>query len=90
MATTTMGLKLDDETRERLKRLSSAKDRSPHWLMKEAVRQYLDYQEEYQRERDEDQARWERYERTGAFIDHQTMTNWLDGLAGQAREKANG
>jgi len=90
MATTTMGLKLDDETRERLTRLSAVKARSPHWLMKEAVRQYLDHEETYQREREADRVRWERYERTGAFLDNQTMNDWLDGLVGRAGEKADG
>ncbi len=90
MASTTMGLKLDEETRERLKRLSAAKARSPHWLMKEAVRQYLDHEEAYERERAEDLARWECYERTGVFIDHETMIRWLDGLAERARETAGG
>jgi predicted transcriptional regulator len=40
--TTTMGVKLDEETRNRLKSLSTAKQRSAHWLMREAIREYLD------------------------------------------------
>lgn len=90
MSTTTMGVKLDQETRERLKRLSAAKARSPHWLMREAVRQYLEREEAYVREREEDRARWERYQRTGAFVDEETMNEWLEGLAARAREKAAG
>ncbi len=37
MRTTTMGVKLDPEARERLKKLGAAKDRTPHWLMKKAI-----------------------------------------------------
>ncbi|MCU0935272.1 MAG: ribbon-helix-helix protein, CopG family [Gammaproteobacteria bacterium] len=88
MSPTTVGIKLDEETRERLQRLSTAKDRSPHWIMKTAIREYLEREEAYERERREDEARWERFERTGAFIDNDTMMRWLDALAAQARAKA--
>ena len=37
MAHTTMGVKLDDETRERLKRAAVKIDRTPHWLIKQAI-----------------------------------------------------
>ncbi|MGR9014839.1 MAG: CopG family ribbon-helix-helix protein [Gammaproteobacteria bacterium] len=35
-------VKLDDSTVERLKALGEIRRRSPHWLMKEAIRQFLD------------------------------------------------
>ncbi|WP_241649619.1 trifunctional transcriptional regulator/proline dehydrogenase/L-glutamate gamma-semialdehyde dehydrogenase [Rosenbergiella collisarenosi] len=37
MAHTTMGVKLDEETRERLKRAAVKIDRTPHWLIKQAI-----------------------------------------------------
>ena len=37
MAHTTMGVKLDDDTRERLKRAATKIDRTPHWLIKQAI-----------------------------------------------------
>jgi predicted transcriptional regulator len=88
MASVTVGIKLDEETRERLKHLSALKERSPHWLMKAALREYLDREEAYERQRHEDQARWERYLQTGAFIDNESMMSWLDRLAEEARNKA--
>ena len=45
MARTTVGVKLDDETRTRLKRLGEIKDRSVHWLMKEAIGRYVEAEE---------------------------------------------
>ena len=42
MATTTLGVKLDDPTRERLKAAASSIDRTPHWLIKQAVLQYVE------------------------------------------------
>lgn len=34
MGTTTMGVKLDDATRERIKSAATRIDRTPHWLIK--------------------------------------------------------
>ncbi|EXU76207.1 proline dehydrogenase, partial [Erwinia mallotivora] len=41
MGTTTMGVKLDDATRERIKLAASQIDRTPHWLIKQAIFNYL-------------------------------------------------
>lgn len=42
MATTTLGVKLDDATRERLKHAAQQLDRTPHWLIKQAIFTYLE------------------------------------------------
>ncbi|MFF7706363.1 trifunctional transcriptional regulator/proline dehydrogenase/L-glutamate gamma-semialdehyde dehydrogenase [Pseudomonas sp. NPDC007930] len=42
MATTTLGVKLDDPTRERLKAAAQSIDRTPHWLIKQAIFSYLE------------------------------------------------
>jgi RHH-type proline utilization regulon transcriptional repressor/proline dehydrogenase/delta 1-pyrroline-5-carboxylate dehydrogenase len=42
MATTTLGVKLDDPTRERLKSAAQSIDRTPHWLIKQAIFNYLE------------------------------------------------
>ncbi|PXF29229.1 transcriptional regulator [Pokkaliibacter plantistimulans] len=42
MATTTLGVKLDDATRERLKEAARSIDRTPHWVIKQAIFSYLE------------------------------------------------
>ncbi|VTN15652.1 Bifunctional protein putA [Raoultella terrigena] len=42
MGTTTMGVKLDEATRERIKSAASRIDRTPHWLIKQAIFNYLE------------------------------------------------
>lgn len=42
MGTTTMGVKLDDATRERIKLAAGQIDRTPHWLIKQAIFNYLE------------------------------------------------
>lgn len=38
-------VKLDPETNERVKRLAEARHRTPHWVMREAIRQYVEREE---------------------------------------------
>ncbi|MGE6184209.1 trifunctional transcriptional regulator/proline dehydrogenase/L-glutamate gamma-semialdehyde dehydrogenase [Aeromonas media] len=42
MATTTLGVKLDEATRNRLKQAAQTLDRTPHWLIKQAIFTYLE------------------------------------------------
>ena len=78
MSKTTMGVKLDDETRDRLKALAEARRRSAHWLMKEAIGQYLEREEAIEwRNREADEA-WEEYRATGQSVSHEAMSVWLD------------
>lgn len=41
MGTTTMGVKLDEATRDRIKLAAQKIDRTPHWLIKQAIFNYL-------------------------------------------------
>ncbi|WP_145582030.1 trifunctional transcriptional regulator/proline dehydrogenase/L-glutamate gamma-semialdehyde dehydrogenase [Yersinia vastinensis] len=42
MASTTMGVKLDEATRDRIKAAAQNIDRTPHWLIKQAIFNYLE------------------------------------------------
>ena len=88
MAATTVGIKLDGETRQRLKQLGEARQRSTHWLMKEAIGRYLDTEEKYELEKAEDLARWQRYVDTGAAVPHEDAVRRLEALARRAAQKA--
>lgn len=83
-----MGVKLDEETRERLKRISEMKDRSVHWLMKDAIRRYLDTEEQFEHEKAEDLARYQAYLDTGRHVSNEDMMSWLDELAETAARKS--
>jgi predicted transcriptional regulator len=88
MGNVTMGVKLDEETRARLRKLGEIRQRSPHWLMKEAIHRYLDTEERYEGEKAEDHARWQRYLDTGTAIPHEDVKTRLNELAEQAAQKA--
>lgn len=42
MSSTTMGVRLDEETRNRLKDAAQKLDRTSHWLIKQAIFNYLE------------------------------------------------
>lgn len=75
--TSSVAVKLEDEIRERLQALGQIKDRSTHWLMKHAIIEYLEKEEQYQRELQEDSERWQQYAETGEAISHDDMKAWL-------------
>ncbi len=45
MATTAVAIKIDQITKERYKKLARIKNRSAHWMMREAIKQYVDREE---------------------------------------------
>jgi predicted transcriptional regulator len=78
MSATTMGVKLDDETRTRLKSLGEVRQRSTHWLMREAIREYLEKEEAIEARNREADAAWADYQQSRRFVSHEAMTAWLD------------
>ena len=54
---TTIGVKVEKAIRDRLKALGRAKDRSPHWLVKKAIDEYLVREEQWEAEKRDEEAR---------------------------------
>lgn len=73
-----MAVKLDPAIRERLRALGEARRRSPHWLMVEAIRLYLEREEEIERARAETRERLARYDATGEYIADEDVEAWLE------------
>lgn len=71
------GIKLDETLHTRLKALSAIKERTPHWIMKAAIEEYVKREEAYEREKTEDMERWQRYKLTGYAIPHEAVEAWL-------------
>ena len=78
---TSQGIKLDTETRDRLKTLAKKCDRSAHWLMKTAIEEYLEREERYEQEKKEDMERWEKYLLTGEAVENDKVVDWLNDLS---------
>jgi len=76
----TTSLKLESGLKERLHRLAAARQRSAHWLMREAIEQYIEREEARQRLKEDALAAWADYERTGQHISCDEADAWLERL----------
>jgi predicted transcriptional regulator len=76
----TTSLKLDVEIKERVRRLASARRRSPHWLMREAIEEYVEREEKRERFRQDALAAWTHYQTTGKHAKAEEADAWLAKL----------
>lgn len=82
-----LSVKLDPEVRERVKRLAEARRRSPHWLLREAIQQYVDREEKREAYRNDAEQAWEEYQATGRHVTFEEADAWLARLeAGEDAE----
>jgi predicted transcriptional regulator len=77
----TTSVKLDTEIKERVRRLAVARRRSPHWVMREAIEEYVEREEKRERFRRDALAAWAHYQTTGLYASAEESRC----LAGQAR-----
>jgi predicted transcriptional regulator len=83
----TTSLKLDVELKERVQRLASARRRSAHWIMREAVEQYVGREEKREQFRADALAAWNDYQATGLHATAEEADAWLAKLeAGEDAE----
>jgi len=71
-------VKLDPPERERIEKLAALKQRKPHWIMREAIRQYVEKEEASEQLRVETIASWEEFQNTGECLSHEDMVSWLE------------
>ena len=76
----TTSLKLDVGIKERVRRLASARRRSPHWLMREAIEEYVEREEKREQFRQDALAAWAHYQTTGLYATAEEAEAWLAKL----------
>jgi predicted transcriptional regulator len=77
---TTTSLKLDAKIKARLRRLAQARRRSSHWLMREAIEQYVEREERREQLRREAAAAWAEYQATGQHVTGAEADAWMAQL----------
>ena len=82
----TQGIRLEKDVQERLKWLATRKDRSMNYLIKEAVGRYLQDEERFEREKEEDQQRLQNFLDTGEHVSHAQMKRKLNRLLAKAQK----
>lgn len=80
-ATATTSVKLDAAVKERVRRLAAARQRSAHWLMKQAIEQYVDREEKREKLRQDVLAAWAHYQETELHLTGEEADAWLEKLA---------
>ena len=76
----TTSLKLDLKIKRRLQRLASARRRSPHWIMREAIEQYVEREEKREQLRQDALAAWTNFQTTGLHVNAEEADAWLAKL----------
>lgn len=79
-----VAVKLDLDIRERMKRLAEARHRTTHWMMREAIQQYIEREEKREAFRQDGIRAWNEYQATGLHVTLENADAWLAKLeAGQ-------
>ena len=75
-----VAIKIDDDIKFRVKRLADARHRSAHWLMRQAITEYVDREEKRETFRQDTLKAWEEYRTTGLHVTAAEADTWLDQL----------
>jgi predicted transcriptional regulator len=78
MITTAVAIKIDQKTKERYKNLALIKDRSTHWMMREAIKQYVDREEKRESFLRDAVNSWNEYQETGLHATGEEVIKWLN------------
>jgi predicted transcriptional regulator len=70
-------LKIDDTLKRRVQHLAGQRRRSPHWIMLEAIREYVEREEARESFKQEALASWAAYQETGRHLTGQEVRDWL-------------
>ncbi len=71
-------VKLDDELKIRIQRLAKTRNRTAHWIMREAIRDYVEREEAREVFKQEALASWAAYQETGQHLTGQEVRDWLN------------
>jgi predicted transcriptional regulator len=80
-------LKIDDALKNQVRNLAGQRRRSPHGLMLEVIRQYIEREEARENFKQEALASWRAYQETGDHVTGEEVRAWLDSW-GSDEEKA--
>ena len=77
---TTVTVKLDPSVRARISALAMSKKRTPHYLLKEAIREYIDREESRPNFIKVAERSYQHYKETGSHISLDEFSAWVDAV----------
>lgn len=81
-------LKIDPEMKGRIQALAQQRDRSAHWIMREAIREYVDREEAREGFRQEALDAWTAYQETGRHLTGAETIGWLESWGSESEREA--
>ena len=75
-----IAVKLEQDIRERIKRLAVTRQRTTHWMMREAIQQYVEREEKLETFRQDGIRAWNDYQTTGLHVTLEEADAWLGKL----------
>ncbi|MDC9620653.1 CopG family ribbon-helix-helix protein [Xenorhabdus sp. XENO-7] len=73
-------VKLDDNLKNRIQRLAEVRQRSAHWIMREAIRDYVEREEKRESFKQDALRAWEAYQENGLHLTLEEADDWLAKL----------
>ncbi|AXO14579.1 CopG family ribbon-helix-helix protein [Thalassospira indica] len=71
-------IKLDDDMKGRVRNLAEARQRTSHWIMREAIAQYVEREEKREALKRETVQAWEEFQQTGRHATAEEVDRWLE------------
>ncbi|GFO75966.1 antitoxin [Bathymodiolus platifrons methanotrophic gill symbiont] len=71
-------VKLDDNLKGRIQHLANLRHRSAHWIMREAIKDYVDHEESRENFKQEALDSWKSYQETGQHLTGEEVKSWLE------------
>lgn len=73
-----LSVKIPSEEHGKLKTIASIKNRTPHYLIREAIHQYIEREEENAELWKEAMESWADYQKTGLHLTGDEVFSWMD------------
>ena len=73
-------VKLDNDLKNRIQRLAVVRHRSAHWIMREAIRSYVEREEKREAFKQDALRAWDAYQENGLHLTLEEANAWLAKL----------
>ncbi len=73
-------VKLDDDLKNRIQNLAKAQSRTAHWIMRKAIRDYVEREEKREAFKQDALCAWEAYQKNGLHLTLEEADAWLAKL----------
>lgn len=81
-------IKLDEDLKGRVQSLAQLRRRSSHWIMREAIAQYVEREERREAFRQDTLKAWEEYQATGLHATADEVETWLENWGSDEEQTA--